>query len=187
MKGSDKGLSNEEKSVRLNVMRGMAGKIRTQSKTFRNMQRDFLLKLKKRDETGNEFFSGTEEERLSGMTLDELLENGLSQEQLQQMDNIRGESAAREQEIIRIAQSINELATMFRELSILIVEQGSILDRIDYNIEQSKVSVSKGKQEVELANKYSESSSKRSLICIGILLVGIIVCITILALRFRNK
>ena len=41
------------------------------------------------------------------------------------------------QEIVRVAQSINELATLFRELNVLVIEQGSIIDRIDYNIEQT--------------------------------------------------
>jgi syntaxin 16 len=181
-----KQLTQEEVSVRLNVMRGMADKIRSQSKTFRNMQRDFLVKLRKRDESNNEFFSG-EDEQLSGVPLEEILENGLSQEQINQMDNIRRDADLREKEIIKIAQSINELATMFRELSILIVEQGSILDRIDYNIDQAQVKVAKGKSELEIANKHSEASSKRSLICIAVLILSIIICVTILVLKLKNK
>jgi len=188
VKGGDGGkqLTQEEVNVRLNVMRGMADKIRAHSKTFRNMQRDFLVKLRKRDESSNEFFVG-EDDQLSGVPLEEILENGLSQAQINQMEGIRRDADLREKEIIKIAQSINELATMFRELSVLIVEQGSILDRIDYNIDQAQVSVAKGKHEVEIANKHSEASGKRSLICIAILLVGIIICSTILALKLKKN
>eukprot|EP00475_Leptophrys_vorax_P018903 TRINITY_DN2580_c0_g1_i7.p1 TRINITY_DN2580_c0_g1~~TRINITY_DN2580_c0_g1_i7.p1 ORF type:complete len:251 (-),score=59.94 TRINITY_DN2580_c0_g1_i7:74-826(-) len=189
IKGGEGGkqLSSEEVTVRLNVMRGMADKIRTQSRTFRNMQGDFLMKLRKRDESNNEFFSSTEDDQLSGVPLEEILENGLSQAQIDQMENLKRDADLREKEIIRIAQSINELATMFRELSVLIVEQGSILDRIDYNIDQAQVKVAKGKEELVVANKHSEASGKRSLICIGILLVGIIICTTILVLKLKKN
>ena len=57
-------------------------------------------------------------------------------------------------EIIKIAQSINDLATIFRELSVLVIEQGTILDRIDYNIEQTMVKVQDGRQQLEKAENY---------------------------------
>jgi syntaxin 16 len=36
---------------------------------------------------------------------------------------------------------MNELAVIFKELSTLVIEQGTILDRIDFNIEQAHVNV----------------------------------------------
>lgn len=33
--------------------------------------------------------------------------------------------------------TINDLAVLFKELSVLVVEQGTILDRIDFNIEEA--------------------------------------------------
>ena len=35
-----------------------------------------------------------------------------------------------------IAKSIEELATIFKELAVLVIDQGTILDRIDFNMEQ---------------------------------------------------
>jgi hypothetical protein len=38
---------------------------------------------------------------------------------------------------LRIAKSVDDLAKVFNELTKLVVEQGTILDRIDYNLEQA--------------------------------------------------
>lgn len=47
----------------------------------------------------------------------------------------------REREINQIAKSIHQLAEIFRDLQTLVIDQGTMLDRIDYNIEQTAVQV----------------------------------------------
>jgi len=41
----------------------------------------------------------------------------------------------RDHEISQIAKSIAELAELFQDLSALVIDQGTMLDRIDYNVE----------------------------------------------------
>lgn len=55
----------------------------------------------------------------------------------------------RSEDIQKIVKSINDLASMFNELSILVVEQGSILDRIDYNVEETVKSMKTGMNDLE--------------------------------------
>ena len=50
----------------------------------------------------------------------------------------------RDQEIVRIAKSIEELAAIFKELAVLVIDQGTILDRIDYNMESAVENAKQG-------------------------------------------
>lgn len=83
----------------------------------------------------------------------------------------------RDEEIQRIAQSITELATIFKELAVLVIDQGTILDRIDYNMEQVVEQTEKGLVELEKAEQIQKSS--RPMKCIGLLL-GLIFIMTLL-------
>ena len=54
---------------------------------------------------------------------------------IQQLDEDEDTAAlTRSNEVQNLAKSITELATLFKDLSVLVVEQGTVLDRIDYNI-----------------------------------------------------
>ncbi len=42
----------------------------------------------------------------------------------------------RDREVRNILKSINDLAQIMKDLSVLVIDQGTIVDRIDYNMEQ---------------------------------------------------
>lgn len=58
--------------------------------------------------------------------------------------------AQREREIEDIAQGIIELADIFKELQGMVIDQGTMLDRIDYNIENMFVNVKAADKELNV-------------------------------------
>jgi syntaxin 16 len=52
-------------------------------------------------------------------------------------------------EIQNLAKTISDLAVLFKDLSVLVVEQGTILDRIDYNILDAKQNITKANVHIE--------------------------------------
>ena len=71
---------------------------------------------------------------------------------------------SRENELNEIVRGVTNLKEMFKDLQIIVVEQGTILDRIDYNIEIGFDNVSKGKKQIVKANEKHKSSCFRNVI-----------------------
>ena len=68
-----------------------------------------------------------------GIPREELM-NDAERTEFEMMDQI---AVSRDVEINNLVKSINDLAVVFKELSVIVIDQGNILDRIDYNIEQA--------------------------------------------------
>ena len=71
---------------------------------------------------------------------------------------------SRDNELNEIVKGVTNLKEMFKDLQIIVVEQGTILDRIDYNIEVGYDNVSKGKKQIVKANEKHKSSCFRNVI-----------------------
>jgi syntaxin 16 len=81
----------------------------------------------------------------------------------------------RDEEITNIAKNIEELAQIFKELAVLVIDQGTILDRIDFNMEQAVDNVKTGNQELVKAEK--EQKNALAFKCIILLIVLIIIMV----------
>jgi syntaxin 16 len=131
-------LSRAERTIRLNVMRAVAADLQRHSKAFRACQKSYFTRLKGQESLGSAtddiFLPSSGGRGGGGMSIEEAMDKGFTPQQMQQMHELEQSASERDQEIMKIASSINDLATIFRELSVLVIEQGSVLDRIDYNI-----------------------------------------------------
>lgn len=77
-----------------------------------------------------------------------LSQNTLQQSALKHRNTNDTAIAQREQEINDIAKGIIELADIFRELQGMVIDQGTMLDRIDYNVERMAVDVKGAEKEL---------------------------------------
>jgi syntaxin 16 len=89
----------------------------------------------------------------------------------------------RESEINDIIKSINELAIIFKDMNMMVIDQGTILDRIDFNIEQTGVNLKDAVNELQQGEKYQKQHRKKLVILILILAVFAI----IIAIIIRSK
>ena len=97
------------------------------------------------------------------------------------MDNSKQVLKKRDTELNKLLNSVNDLAGIFKDMQVLVMEQGSILDRIDYNIDIAASNVSSGKKSIEKADKYHKNNCFRNVIIV------LIVCIFIEAFMLIFK
>ena len=126
-------LSAPERTVRQNSLRSMAKKLQGLSVSFRTGQKEYMARVKdQKAGSGSHAFDFLSNNKASSSEID----MGFNQSQMQILDDTEDLVNTRDVEINRIAKSIEELAQIFKELAVLVIDQGTILDRIDYNMEQ---------------------------------------------------
>ena len=168
-----------EKKVVQNIIRSCATRLNELSIEFRQKQKAYLGH-RKRVQEGSGFGSilgggggggGGAGERDEGFTDDQMHDLATAEEDVDE----------RMREIQRIAKSVEQLAVLFKELATLVVEQGTILDRIDYNMETAVVTTKDGVKQLEQAEKYQKSA--RPIKCMMVLMFLIVVMTIIIIVR----
>jgi syntaxin 16 len=90
------------------------------------------------------------------------------------------EITQREREIEDIAQGIIELADIFRDLQAMVIDQGTMLDRIDYNVENMATDVKAADKELVVASGYQKKTTKRKIILLLLIIIaGMIILLVI--------
>lgn len=86
-------------------------------------------------------------------------------------------------DIAQLVTMMNELNSLFRDVSLLIFEQGTVLDRIDTKIELAVQDVERGNEQLVRANEHQSSNCFYTYILV---LLGLIfICILIMIFRRR--
>jgi syntaxin 16 len=167
----------EEAAIGANVQRSLAKQLQELSATFRTSQRRYLAEVQA--QKGGAMLTG---DRFAGIDLSTEQEGGLfTTQQVQVVDDLQEAIESRDQEIYKIAQSIEELGTIFKELAVLVIDQGTILDRIDYNMEAVVEHTKTGITQLERAERAQKNA--RPMKCIVCLVTTICVLLLILVLK----
>lgn len=173
---------NEDSEVRLQVQRQLAQALFKLSVEFRKEETRFLNKVEQQKglEQGSTlgYIEADDAKGGGGM---EFSDPGFTQAQLAMVDIQTELIAERDDEIRKIVETIADLAQIMRDLSTLVIEQGTMLDRIDHNIGQTAVKVEQGV--VELKKAENTQKRGRMFLCIIALIVLIVLMLVIVIIR----
>lgn len=190
IKGLDSQISKEtspaERKMGANMKISLATKVQGVSTQFRKMQSQYLKSLR------NEAFPTTPLERVASPAqfagpndpqLEDEMDVQLSQNTLQQSSMLATSEDAtirqREQGITKIAQGILELADIFKDLQTMVIDQGTLLDRIDYNVETMYVNVKQADKELIQGAHYQKRTQKCKIILLLVLIIAALIIILI--------
>ena len=99
---------------------------------------------------------------LGGEDLDKIYKNQQNNDnyllKIEKIDNLK----SRDSDLNQLLESMNNLTSTFKDLKNLVVEQGTILDRIDYNIDTAKDNTAKGKQHLINAENLQKNNCFRN-------------------------
>lgn len=175
--------TEQEERVLRNVVSSLAQSLQDLSLSFRHSQSDYLKRIKNREERSKHFFETSIPLMDDGEDMT-LYEQGFTDDQLALVQQNTVTVEEREREIRQIVQSISDLNEIFRDLAGMIVEQGTVLDRIDYNIEQASIKTDDGLKHLQKAEKYQKKNRKMLVILILFVLV-IILTVVLIGIKLK--
>ncbi|KAL3663601.1 hypothetical protein V7S43_011488 [Phytophthora oleae] len=176
--GGEPSPSPADRLVRLNTQRAIAGRLQEISIQFRTRQREYLQRLQLQ-KFGSEIFDVDAMEKGAGIPSESFRFGNKATAFA--MDRTEYDIRTRDIEIQRIAKSVATLATMFKEVAEMVIDQGTLIDRIDYNMEQVVERMRSGLGQLERAEKYQRNTRPER--CIFLLLTLITLCFFILVMK----
>jgi hypothetical protein len=92
---------------------------------------------------------------------------------------------ARFQNILKVSKNVTLVNSLMKELNMTVLQQGTILDNISYNIEQAHEKVESGTKQLEKADKHQKTGSNVSNKILGGLAATIVTLSVILGIKKR--
>lgn len=170
-----------DRQIRKNIQLTYVFKLQEVTRQLRQMEKEHLVKVQNLYGPEGEVFLNSIERKEEDFFAELDLKKDERKRDHIVIDQIGESSKARSADFERLMKQINELAILFKDLSTLVVEQGTILDRIDFNIEESHKNVKGGL--TELKKTLARENSRRAQGCMSCLIVNIVVCVALLVLK----
>ncbi|KAJ2783156.1 Integral membrane protein SED5 [Coemansia interrupta] len=167
----------QEQVVGKNIQSSLALRLQEQSAAFRTSQSAYLHKMSLRKDVNTDVFAlDIEHERSASRRFDMTL----TDEQLQMVESNEAEIAHREGELAKIHESIVQLAEIFGQMQEMIIDQGTMLDRIDYNVENTVVNVAAAADELVEADRHHRGAvANKCIVALGVVIIILVVILLI--------
>ncbi|XP_076950822.1 tlg2p-like protein a [Bidens hawaiensis] len=177
------GGTSEDSNIRKNVQRSLATDLQSLSVELRKKQSTYLKRLQQQKEgpDGVDLEMNLNGKQSTRHDDDEFDDLGFNEHQMAKLKKSEAFTVERENEIQQVVESVNELAQIMKDLSVLVIDQGTIVDRIDHNIQNVAASVDEGLKQLQKA----ERSQKRGgmVMCATILVIMCFVMLVLLILK----
>lgn len=181
--------SEDELAIIENYKKTYALKIQDSLVVFRNLQNNYIKFLKDDDDETDKLLSGStlavDEENTRN--IEDYSKQVLQQAQQQIQDGNSQLLAQREREISKLALGILEISTIFKEMETLVVDQGSMLDRIDYNLTRTVEDLRTSDKELIKAQGYQKRTTKCKIIFLLILIVLVMFILVVVKPHGKTK
>lgn len=178
-------VSQADATMAKNLKISLATRVGDVSTLFRKKQSAYLKKLRSLGGMSSPFDgrSGTPSQAQNPYTDPAMMESetdrSSAQSTLLQTAQVRRRTGVmdsaieqREREIEKIAQGVIDLSNLFQELQTMVIDQGTVLDRIDYNVERTAEHVKEADKELKVATGYQKRGVKRKAILLLILVIA---------------
>ncbi|KAG0371342.1 hypothetical protein BGX24_001738 [Mortierella sp. AD032] len=168
--------SNQEQIMSRNVQMSLAQKVQDASTLFRQKQNTYMQRMRGVELRNKDIFSAVQP--INSSISDDPEEGGFTGAQQAFAEQSNATITQREQEINHISKSIFQLADIFKDLQTMVIDQGTLLDRIDFNVEQASVHLQDAVYELDEGEKYQKKARNRKIILLLILMiVGLLIVI----------
>ncbi|KAM0025615.1 putative target SNARE coiled-coil domain, syntaxin domain, syntaxin/epimorphin [Helianthus debilis subsp. tardiflorus] len=173
----------EDSTIRKNVQRSLATDLQSLSVELRRKQSNYLKRLQQQKEGSDGVDLEMNLNRKHSMREDDDGFDGMSfnKHQMAKLKKSEALAAEREKEIQQVAESVNELAQIMKDLSVLVIDQGTIIDRIDYNVQHVAVTVDQGLKQLQKAERNQKQGGM--VMCATVLVIMCFVMLILLILK----
>ncbi|KAJ5643205.1 uncharacterized protein N7484_005712 [Penicillium longicatenatum] len=182
------GVTSGEETMAKNIQISLASRVQEASARFRKKQSTYLRKLRDIEGFATPFDRAptpVQNPYTDPSLMESDADKSFSQTMLMQtQQRATGQNdaviAQREREINDIAKGIIELSDIFRELQTMVIDQGTMLDRIDYNVERMGTEVRGAEKELKVATNYQRRTTKRKvMLLLALVVVGLIIILVV--------
>ena len=157
--------NNIHSSIKINMQQTLVKKFTEFTRKYKINQEIYMKKYKELvgEEDPTYLINSSKQENNPDNTINNFLLTTDNNSALQQRDN----------QLNNLLNSVNDLAQIFKDMQTLVMEQGSILDRIDYNIDIAATNVTSGKKSIVKANEYHKNNCFRNVIVVLLVIIFI--------------